>query len=326
MADEEYTPLIDREREPESRIHQELTPIARERLSVITETIWGTDHLDAKLQKKAMDYLMEKAGRSPVLTHTHSDKDSGGVSIDKAHFRFITRGDSILVLTYIERLFLEYFSSRGGPERTDIIQSTSAQIQSRYGPIEEYLDIFDSIREVLITEGILYEMDWADAGGVIEFTPLESEAMKDIDEKVQALAEKEPWGKALKGYNAAFERYLNGDFDEVIPKKLYNSIEQVLKTICIDETGWTDNDELVHSEYLEILKEKGVYDAHGATAPELGSLLDSLNKMVAKVSDDRKQRHIYHDRAYSTLLIHQVGAYLYFLISRFETFDSADTG
>jgi len=42
MSDDEYTPLIDREREPKSRIHEELTERARDRLSVITQPM--SDH------------------------------------------------------------------------------------------------------------------------------------------------------------------------------------------------------------------------------------------------------------------------------------------
>jgi hypothetical protein len=71
-----------------------------------------------------------------------------------------------------------------------------------------------------------------------------------------------------------------------------------------------------------MLKEHDVYNAHGVTAPELNQLLDSLEKMVSKVGYDRKQRHTYHDRTYCTLLIHQVGSYLHFLISRYGDYSS----
>lgn len=115
---------------------------------------------------------------------------------------------------------------------------------------------------------------------------------------------------------------MGGDFDEVLVKKLYNSIEQVLQTICVDLENWTDDRDRGHSYYLELLNENGVYDANGITAPELTQLLDSLEKLVNKVGNDRKQRHAYHDRAYCTLLIHQVGAYLYFTISRYDDYNT----
>ena len=177
---------------------------------------------------------------------------------------------------------------------------------------------YSKINDVLITEGLLWELNLE--GSHARFRQIESEAMEDIDEKIQVLAENEPWGDALKGYNDAFERYLQGDFDEQIPKKLYYSIEEVLKVICVDELEWTDNRGLTHSKYLNMMKENNFYHAHGATVAELNQFLQSLDRMVAKVSDDRKQRHAYHDRTYATLLIHQVGAYLYFLINRHKEY------
>lgn len=182
--------------------------------------------------------------------------------------------------------------------------------------------MIDDIGNVLVTEGILWDINRLGEGGIIEFVPLESGGMQEIDEELQDLAAVQPWGEALKGYDDAFDRYLNGDFDEHIAKKLYYSIEEVLKTICVDEEGWTDNRGLTHADYLELLNENGVYNAHGVTATELEDLLDSLERMVAKVSDDRHQRHAYHDRTYTTLLIHQVGSYLYFLINRYDDYSS----
>lgn len=162
----------------------------------------------------------------------------------------------------------------------------------------------------------------AGIGGGIQFVPIASESMEEIDAQVQALAADQPWTDALRGYNAAFELYLAGDYNENIPKKLYNSIELVLQTICVDLEGWTEDRNLSHQKYLNILREHNVYDANGITAPELESLLDALQKLVNKLGNDRKQRHNYIDREYCTLLIHQTGAYLYFLINRYEEFST----
>lgn len=315
MSDGEYTPLIDRQREPKSRVHQELTKSARERLATITDD-WGRSRMknadDNEWYKhEALREVMKLVGREPVQEHVDSDGDYSPV---KHHFKFIFNGKTNHVLTYIELLTNE-------ATRRDDTRMCSAELQEKYGSVSNHPKISD-IYHMLVTEGMLWDMKWAEEGGVIEFTKIESESMKDIDDKVQALAEEEPWDEALKGYNDAFERYLEGDFDEQIPKKLYYSIEEVLKTICVDLEGWTENRELVHSEYLDLLHERDFYHAHGATAAELGDFLDSLERMVAKVSDDRKQRHAYHDRAYATLLIHQVGAYLYFLISRYDDYNS----
>lgn len=309
MSDGEYTPLIDREREPKARIHEELTESARERLVAITSG------KAVRYRRDVMDYLMKKVGKSPL--RKFYDEES------VKHDKFIMKGETIHVLTYIEMLMKKFHKHNLLNEE----YRTKNKIKIKNDPenvppTSNTLQTIENIRDVLVTEGILWDMQPLGEGGVFHFTPLESEGMKEIDENLQEISEDQPWANALKGYNDAFDRYLSGDFDEHIPKKLYYSIEEVLKIICVDEEGWTDNRELTHAKYLDMLHEHGVYDAHGVTADELGDFLNSLERMVAKVGADRKHPHAYHDRAYATLLIHQVGAYLYFLINRYEAYKS----
>lgn len=288
---DQFRSLVSREREFESRVHSELTPKSRERLASIT-------NIHSRWSSKAFQELADEIGFSEIKE----------VSSNQNHTEFVLEADSVLALSYIE-----YYV------RTAWNQVTSIGYHGRPDK-NDVNEVIAKIEDVLITEGLLWDIE-GDSDG-IRFQPLESEAMEDVDEKVQALAEKEPWGDALKGYNDAFERYLEGDFDELIPKKLYNSIEEVLETICVDLEGWTSDREMSHAEYLRLLNKNDVYSANGITAPELDSLLDSLEKMVSKIGHDRKQRHAYHDRAYCTLLIHQVGAYLYFLIGRYDEYKS----
>lgn len=282
--------LFTRQREQESRVHTELTQRSRERLASIT-------HLSDEISKAAFRRLQDEVGFSEI----------NEVSYDKDHVKFILNADTVLALSYVEH----YMDA-----------SIDMVTRQRRPPVDEerVRDTLGKLKDTLVSEGILWEMKPAEKG--VEFYPLESEAIEDMDKKVQALAEKEPWSEALKGYNAAFERYLDGDFDELIPKKLYNSIEEVLKTICVDLEGWTADRESSHAKYLKLLKDHDVYNANGITAPELGGLLDTLVKMISKVGEDRHQRHAYHDRAYCTLLIHQVGAYLYFIIGRYDDYSS----
>jgi len=259
---------------------------------------------------------MEKIGRSPVLKHVSNSSNSDNTDILYIHHRFILYGNTVHILTYTE-LMLNNSMGYG------IRQQSAEELQEDRGDISEQGGTISKLRNVLITEGLLWEMEWAESGGILQFKPLESEAMTEIDSKVQALAEKEPWKEALQGYNDAFDRYLNGDFDDTLVTKLYNSIEEVLQTICVDLEGWTENRDKSHGDYLDMLSDNGVYEANGITAPELNQLMDALEKMVSKVGHDRKQRHAYHDRAYCTLLIHQVGAYLYFIISRYEDYKNS---
>jgi hypothetical protein len=304
MADE-YEPLIDREREPKPRIHEELTGSARERLAEITVS------RDRERRETAFRSTMKLVGRSPIV-QCFSNKRTNKFKKKNSHREFIYKGDTLHVLTYIEHLYLSYSRYK---------RNSAKDVRGESGEISEH-NTFSDIRKVLITEGLLWEIEWADKGGVIQFRPLASEAMADMDSEIQKLSGDDRWKPTLEPYNSAFKRYLAGDFDELIPKKLYNSVESLLQTICVDLEGWTENEDLPHSDYLQMLNDNGFYDANGITAPELESLLDSLEKLVAKLGNDRKQRHQYIDREYCTLLIHQVGAYLYFLINRYEKFDS----
>lgn len=282
-----FRSLFTREREFPSRVKTELEKRDRERLVSI---------LDPYSRSRGAGYkeLRDEVGESRITEATPSQSSD----------ELILEGDTILVLSFLEHVLNDmYIRSQRG--RSNVSKS-------------DFKEVIGKVSDVLITEGILWEIEFDE--GKIRFRQIESEAMEDIDKEVQALAEQEPWEDALKGYNDAFDRYLDGDFDEQIPKKLYYSIEEVLKTICVDEEGWTDNRELVHSDYLQMMKDNDFYHAHGATVAELKQFLDSLERMVAKVSDDRKQRHAYHDRTYATLMIHQVGAYLYFLINRHKEY------
>lgn len=309
--------MIDRERESKSQVHEELTKTARERLTVVTE------QASESAKAKSLRLLMSKVGRTPVVENLSIDAGAEDIDESAVHSGIIEACDTIQALTYVESLVKESHLETHRNRFGDFgMESTQMDFLSEENKImfDSTEKLINEIRDVLITEGILWEIKLAGSGGVIQFVPLESEAMDDIDEKVRAYSEEEPWEDALRGYNDAFERYLSGEFDEILVKKLYNSIEQVLQTICVDLESWTDDRDRSHSYYLELLNEHNIYDANGITAPELTQLLDSLEKLVSKVGNDRKQRHAYHDRAYCTLLIHQVGAYLYFVISRYDDY------
>jgi len=314
MSDDGYTPLIDREREPKARIHEDLTEPARERLEVITRSMSTYGHIP-------MNYLIKKIGTSPFRRFHY--RDSSNIHKTVKHEEFIRMGDTLHILTYVEMILKEYHKENiksemeGRKENIDLEKEPKS-----YSPTDIVNKSINDIEDVLVTEGILWQVNRLGKGGVIEFVPVGSEGIVDMDEEIQELATTQPWGKALKGYNDAFDQYLNGEFDEHIPKKLYYSIEEVMKIICVDREEWTENRELTHGGYIDIMKENGLYDAHGVTATELSDLLDSLERMVAKVSDERHQRHLYHDRTYATLLIHQVGSYLFFLINRYEEYNT----
>ncbi|MFU1781484.1 hypothetical protein ACM16X_08890 [Haloarcula japonica] len=301
MSDDGYVPLIDREREPEQRVHRELTKPSRERLQLILKSLVGNNELEYGLEK-----IVKKVGLETLL-----DTDIAQEVVGNEYFgAVILYSETVYTLNFIS------FVINRAYEKANQNRFASSMLGYDASDIQNTVE---EIENVLITEGILWEIEHKQ-NRYIEFHRIESESMAEIDEKVQALEEQEPWDDVLRGYNDAYERYINGDFDDTLVTKLYNSIEEVLQTICVDLEEWTDDRDRSHGYYLDLLNEHDVYDANGITAPELNQLLGSLEKMVSKVGNDRKQRHAYHDRAYCTLLIHQVGAYLYFLISRYDDY------
>jgi len=284
--------LFTRQREFESRTNTELPKIARERLISIVADL-------KNYRNMAHDELLDEAGMSRV----YADLDDSWDYQD-----FMMKADTVLCLSFVEHTIEKMWA-----------QVTKRGYRGSFGKGDVYEKI-SKVEDVFVTEGVLWDIEVNKHSKQITFRQLESEAMKDIDEKMQALAAEDPWNNALEGYNAAFERYLSGDYDDTLVKKLYNSIEEVLKIICVDLEKWTEDREMSHGKYLQLLKENNFYQANGITAPELNQLIDSMEKLVSKTGADRKQEHAYHDREYATLLIHQTGAYIYFLISRYDEY------
>lgn len=313
MSDRTYNPLINRMREQDSRVHKELTEAARERLiQVIVPFVE-----DSELKRAHEDLQKDVA-----LSELYDEQKITAVDRPTIRTRdLFHQADTKFVLYFIELALNDIYSffpdkrKRGG-----FLPEAGAEMKGY--DISSVEQVVDNIQYVLNTESILWRVEHEERR-FIEFHKIESEAFEDVDKRVQALAQKDPWNKALRSYNDAFEMYSKGKFNEEIPKKLYHSIEEVLKTICVDLMGWTNNRELKHSKYLEMLDENQFYKAHGATTDEFGDFVQSLERMVAKISDERAQKHVpYHDRVYATLLIHQAGSYLYFLINRYEDYRS----
>lgn len=311
MEDDSYVPLIDRERSSKERVHENLTEGARDRLGVATVEV-SDESID-----RSLGFIAKKIGRRSLLDAIGEDTTEKS----DAHLLFVNNADTVPVLTYIERLlYYHHINNMKKVLPGDIDQYLRKKTILNSDPADQTKHIISDIRNILVSEGILWRLKLINEGGVATFERLESESFADIDEGVKGLAEGEDWSEPLKGYNDAFSRYLNGDFDDTLVTKLYNSIEEVLKKICVDLEGWTDDREMGHGSYLELLREHEVYGGNGIIAPEINELLDSMEKMVSKVGNDRKQRHAYHDREYCTLLVHQVGAYLYFIINRYEDY------
>lgn len=121
MPDENYTPLIDRERETKSRIHEELTKPARERLAIITSNM-------SKYDSTAFDYLIKRVGKSPFTSYYR--KRSVGRSSSVEHERFIMKGKTLHVLSYIEIIIKEYHVNRVRKVKQDLVRNTPNLVKS----------------------------------------------------------------------------------------------------------------------------------------------------------------------------------------------------
>jgi hypothetical protein len=125
------------------------------------------------------------------------------------------------------------------------------------------------------------------------------------------------WEEPLQGYNEAYELYLDRKYGKEIPEKLYNSIEAVVQTICVNLEGWEDNSELSLKNYLETLRDKEVFAPNPIMKDEVGKVVDSMELTFNKVGAGRNGHELI-DRRYCTLMLHQVSAHLVFIIKRYE--------
>lgn len=300
MSDE-FRPLVDRERGRPPRVNIDLPQTARERLFLI---LYEFKH---ECHKEAFDRLGKRIGQSRITDHIDDDTDFES-EFSSFCRQFFINSDTGDLLSYIELLF------------KGLLDDAPSLKPLKNMRIETMNDYATQVHDVLVTEGMLWQITPSESG-FLEFQRIASEEMVEADKEVRRLTNSERWAAALKGYERAVSRFESGDFDEQIPRDLYHSVEEVLKTICVDLEAWTDNREQSHSAYLQLLRDRDVLISNAIAAEELGTLLTSMEKTIAKIGNDRKQRHSYIDRQYCTLLVHQVAAYLSFIIHRYEEFE-----
>ncbi|OIB56076.1 hypothetical protein BBD46_19840 [Natrialba sp. SSL1] len=175
----------------------------------------------------------------------------------------------------------------------------------------------DRINKVLETEGILWEFEFDSEG--FNFRPIGSEMMVAADNQFQSVASGKRWATVASPYNDAYELYRNRIYSKEIPEKLYNSIEELARVICVDMEDWEENRELNLSNYLDIMREKDIFEPNPIMRAEIKDLAQSMEKAFQKVGDERHNRHHEIDKEYCTLILHQTSAYLTYLIRQYES-------
>ena len=274
------------------RVHKELTQKAREPLMVIT------DFLDLEDTKRVLTGMMEDHGTSVVRNYVKQPMNIyDGRSVDKGrtHENILMNASEPFVFSYVERL-MNYLRSKN----SEHVENRKKKIQST---LEE--------------EGILY--DFERVGEKYEFREIANEIMEESDGNVRKLLKgNEDWQDALESYNSAYDVYLDGDYDTRITQNLYNALEEVCKTICVDLEKWGDNRELTLGNYVQTLDSEKFFETNNAMKAELDNISGFLQTSFSKVGSKRND-HVQLDRYYCTLLIHQTAAFIYFLVNIYES-------
>jgi len=344
--DDEYHSVADRQKAAQARLHTDLTETCRERLAQITANPLriSLSSLDAKgaipdkLISNAINRTKEDVGYSELeqliyslekeqhqrsetantfptqmpeaaRQGSNSKGDSEGEHLPK-HKKIIEDAERDTVLAYLENLL----ESCARSTRNDWTNTTVTF--SIVDPDRRLSLTTDRINTVLQTEGILWELEKENIE--FHFQPIGSELMAEADGEFSTIAQGKRWRSAASPYNAAYELYRDRTYSREIPEKLYNSIEELTRTICVDLEEWEDNREQNLSVYLDRMRDEGLFEPNNIMRAELGDLTQSMEKAFQKAGAERKNRHSEIDREYCTLLLHQVSAYLTYIIRQYE--------
>ena len=331
---EEYSSVADRQKVAQARVHSELTDSARERLAQLTanpmrirlSTPKGSGGIPDEYIRQTLNLTYEDVGYSGVEEYlvvssanrqeevqgVLSGKENPSETIDefKTHRNLILSGETIPVLAYIENL-LRVVSLSRSLHWNEIVQNTKAldvdkAVSATVGRINTALE----------TEGVLWKLDQDDRN--FNFHPVGSEMMQQADEEFSVIASGKKWQSVVSPYQSAYDLYRDRTYSREIPEKLYNSIEELARTICVDLERWEDNREQNLSVYLNRMRDEGLFEPNNIMHAELMDLIQSMEKAFQKAGAERKNRHSEIDREYCTLLLHQVSAYLTYLIRQYE--------
>ncbi|MGB9955167.1 hypothetical protein ACOZ4B_02070 [Haloferax prahovense] len=319
-------PWYNRQREIEPRVHKELTERSATRIMFALDNIVSYGEIDDAYKR----YRAEVG-----LQHDYLEVDDFGPAIDGVG-TLLQNEDLDRSLTFLELII-------------DILWTPSDYSSENHSA--EALFQFDSdIRRILVEEGVLLRLcpsqkevekyakqlyEYQNQDPVVrmanrqrgndspptrpfsfQFEALSHESAIESDQQVRALAKNQRWSDALEPYDDAWGLYQDGQFSRIIPEKLYNSLESVLERICVEEQNWnTENDQV--GSYLDSCRENGLFEPNDAMVGEWSQILGGIQTGIQRSGSDRKD-HATIDQHYCILLLHQVGAFLTFLITRYE--------
>lgn len=319
-----WRPFANRNSEPEQRIHDTLTEDARGRIAYAMTSCSTRGEIQTA-------YTKYRINRGRHIDYF--DTKNSGPALESLH-QFITTEEDDEVLTILELLINQLW------DKSDLASENHST--------ETLVDLDDNLRQILLEEGILLKLkpdretvyEFAEAldkhqnGGrsyrsrrsydprptrdwQLEFEWQAHGAVIESDQAVRRLGRQERWEGVLAPYDEAWEEYQSLPVSYVVAEKLYNSLENTLEKICVEEQGWTSEGDGV-SAHIEALKDNGILDPNPTMVYEWNQLTEGLKAGLQKMGGDRK-RHENFDEDYALLLLHQVGAFLSFVISRYES-------
>lgn len=296
---DEFESLYDRRREEEPRVNTDLTLRCRERIAFKTYGDGLRNHYEAFQELVSRRGFTELTEELELNVEPSEIVNWFGQDFREAHNHILLTADTVTVLSYLELVYWKTWN--GTSVDNEVVVENAKEVQ-----------------QILESEGMLWEVKH-DGDGQFRFQEIGHELMKEADEELAGLMMGTVWEEPLKDFNKAYELYLDRKYGSEIPEKLYNSIEETVKTICVDLEDWEDNRDRNLSHYLEILREKDVFSPNPIMKDEIREMAGSLEKTFAKVGNDRKNRHSTDmDRYYCSMMLHQVSAYLVFIINRYE--------
>ncbi|MFP9192160.1 hypothetical protein ACLI4Q_10955 [Natrialbaceae archaeon A-CW1-1] len=317
-------PWYNRNRKPEQRIHEEFTEKAANRISFAVAEVASKGEI-----KTAYREFRIETGEDVSYFQIESPE-----SAKQSLYRFVRDEETDYALTLLELLLNELWTHASHPNEEHSATSLT--------------ELDEKLRRILVEEGILLRLKpeqevIVDHAGMrekrgeiteqlmrqkpifnlepikqfsIRFERLANESVIEADQALRALGKQERWEDELTPYNKAWEQYQNQQFSQILPEKLYNSLEAVLEKMCVEEQGWNEQSDSVGS-YLNSLKDHGLFEPNEAMIGEWQQIVGGLQVGVQRTGGDRK-RHGDIDQDYCILLLHQVGAFLTFIINRYE--------
>lgn len=304
----DLTPFTKRKTPVNSRIHTEFTEDCRERLAILFCNIATERKIDSAFEEMKVEYGREL--RNTEIRDSYRQASS-----------FIRNEDHELVLEYIEYLYNIIWNNSTYSE--DLIKYDSKirrileeeRILVRLNPSHKWLrNHWDSDRRELEVDSPIK----------ITFEVVGSQALLEADKDLQQIAaESNKWSSALEPYNEAWSRYQEDMVDPSLFQKLNRALEKVIYNICKDENSWVDDKDGLGA-CLNELREREFFAPNNELYGEWSKLTEGI-KIAARKPGKDKHRHNDIRSDYALLVLHQVAAFLTFVIQRYEEADYDST-